>query len=176
MTSETAGGAPFDTVSMAEILLEQGELRRAREMVDRLAELEPRDGRTAALAERVAARESGGEPQQLALEPRGLDRISLSCDRGALRIAWELTDAGLMLGRRRVRYSGAAVVRLLTILHGPRGVRRVFRDLEIEHDCGETTIYGPAAPAVYVAALGYLGRNGAFAPLARCAPLEVAGR
>jgi hypothetical protein len=175
MTSETARGAPFDTVSMAEILLEQGELSKAREMVDRLAEREPQNERTAALAERVAARESGGEPLQVAVAPRGLDRVSLSCDRSALRIAWELTDEGLALGRRRVRYSGAAVVRLLTILHGPRGVRRVFRDMEIEHDCGETTIHGPAAPAVYVAALGYLGRNGTFAPLARCSPLQVAG-
>jgi len=163
--------APFATVTLAQILLGQDLLDEAERMVEQLLARRLDDPRVVALAARVRRRREQGEIVQRPDTPRGTDRIALELDGDALRIGWELTAAGGALARRAVRYSGHEVVRLFTALAGPRGVRRNSRDLELDHRAGRLEPFGVPRGAVFVAAVGFRGLNGAFVPLATSAPL-----
>jgi hypothetical protein len=161
---------PFTTAAMAEILLGQELVREASEIIERLRRTDPEDPRVRSLEERLAERLARGETVQIPEPERGADRVALAFDSGALSASWELSDAGLALAKRRVRYSGHAIVRLFTAAVGPRGVRKSLADFELKHKAGRVELRGLPRPAVHVAAVGFLGRNGAFVPLARSAP------
>ncbi len=161
---------PFATAAMAEILLGQDLVREAAEIIGRLSRAHPGDPRVACLEERLEERLARGEALQIPEPEEGRDRISLAFEASALCASWELSDAGLAVAKRKVRYSGHAVVRLFTAAVGPRGVRKALADLEIKHKAGRVELRGLPRPAVHVAAVGFLGRNGAFVPLARSAP------
>ena len=165
--------SPFDTVAAAEILLAQDQLGPAREMTERLAAARPDDDRVAALHERVEARTASGPIVQLSARERGLDRVSLRAAESGVDAEFELTDAGLAVARRTAVYSGASVLRLFTVVAGPRGVRKRTRDIELERRCGRLRVVGTPRPAVHVAAVGHLARSGVFVPVATSAPLEV---
>jgi hypothetical protein len=160
-------GSPFVTVSMAEILLAQDLWKEAAEVVEVLAAREPVDPRVPELMRRLEQRSLQGELEQRPVDAEGRDRIALALTAAGLHLTWELTDAGLALARRSVRYSGVMIVRLFTAVAGPRGVRSGTRDIEVALPAGEIDLSGVPLSAVCVAAAGYLGRNGVFAPLAR---------
>lgn len=166
--------APFDTAAMAEILLGQGLVREAAEVIERLGRSHGEDPRVALLRGRLTEKLAQGETAQVRIPETGSDLVVLAPVAGTLRVTWELGDAGLAIAKRRVRYSGHAVIRLFTATVGPRGVRRALVDFEIEHKAGRVDLGGLPRPAVHVAAVGFLGRNGAFVPLARSAPVSVA--
>lgn len=173
MDEAFAARTPFATAAMAEILLGQDLVREAADVIGRLAREHGGDPRVERLGRRLAERLAQGEAVQVPIAESGADRIAIAVDAGALRATWELSDAGLAIAKRRVRYSGHAVVRLFTAAVGPRGVRKGFTDFEIRHRAGRVDLGGLPRPAVHVAAVGFLGRNGAFVPLARSA--AVAG-
>ncbi len=161
---------PFYTVAMAEILLIQDLLEDASHVLERLLETSPDDDRVKKLAARIWERKNLGELEQRPMEEVGHDNIELDLNGETLDVLWELTDDGLAIARRKVRYSGHAIVRLFTAATGPRGVRTTTRDLAIEHTTAGVSLGGFPRSAVHVAAVGFLGRNGAFVPLARSLP------
>lgn len=160
-------GSPFATVSMAEILLAQDLWEEAAAVVDVLSRSEPIDPRVPELRRRLEQRSSQGEIEQRPVDPAGEDRVALELADGRLRLSWELTREGVELARRAVRYSGREIVRLFTAIAGPRGVRTGTRDLPLSLPAGRVELLGVPRAAVYVAAVGYLGLNGVFVPLAR---------
>lgn len=171
------GGArreTFATPEMAEILLRQGLVDRALAVIARLSEESPGDPRVERLAELAGARSASGEIEQVEERPAGVDRVSLELVEGGIRVSWEITDAGIEAAGRRVRCSGRAAVRLLTVAPGERGVRRRVTDIPAAHRCGRVDLPAVPGAAVHVAAVGFLGRNGAFAPAAHSEPLEAA--
>lgn len=173
--AETLGArTPFTTAAMAEILLGQDLVREAAEVIERLEGGQLADPRVERLRQRLAERLARGEAVQVPIPEIGADRVAIAIEEGALRATWELSDAGLAIAKRRVRYSGHAVIRLFTATVGPRGVRKALTDFEIRYKAGCVDLGGPPRPAVHVAAVGFLGRNGAFVPLARSAPLAGA--
>jgi hypothetical protein len=165
---------PFTTAAMAEILLGQDLVREAAEVIERLERTHGGDPRVERLRNRLGERLARGEAVQVPIPELGADRVALTVEGGALRATWELSDAGLAIAKRRVRYSGHAVVRLFTAAVGPRGVRKALVDFEIKHKAGRVDLGGLPRPAVHVAAVGFLGRNGAFVPLARSVPASGA--
>ena len=167
MGAPPSSDSPFATVSMAEILLAQDLWEEAAAVVEALAAREPVDPRIGELRRRLEQRSLQGEVEQRPAESRGRDRVALELTGEGLGLTWELTEEGLALARRVVRYSGATIVRLFTAVAGPRGVRTGIRDVELERLCGEVELKGVPSAAVYVAALGFLGLNGVFVPLAR---------
>lgn len=152
---------------MAEILLAQDLWEEAGAVVDALMRREPIDPRVPELKRRLDQRARQGEIEQRPVDPAGVDRVALELVGGRLRLTWELTREGLELARRAVRYSGREIVRLFTAIAGPRGVRTGTRDLELSLPAGRIELLGVPLAAVYVAAVGYLGLNGVFVPLAR---------
>jgi hypothetical protein len=162
---------PFATVTMAQILLGQDMVEEATRIIAQLLEDHRDDPRTAALLARLKERAGRPEPEQVAMTGRGIDSMTLVSGSGVLRAEWELTEDGLGIARRRVRYSGQAIVRLFTAAPGPRGVRTATRDIEIGPGAAALDLAGLPRPAVHVAAVGFLGRNGAFVPLSRSMPV-----
>jgi hypothetical protein len=159
---------------MAEILLLQDQLDEAQTVIETLEQRSPQDPRVVALRARLDRRRGIGDPVQSAVAPTGVDQISLAPVDGVLRIDWELTPDGLDLARRRVRYSGRTVIRLFTAAPGPRGVRTTVRDIEAQIPTGAMNLAGTPGWAVHTAAVGFLGHNGEFVPMARALPLSVA--
>lgn len=167
MTEATNSEIPFFTVAMAEILLDQDMIAEAAEVIDRLVEEQGSDARVLELLQRVRDRLAQGEVSQDSIARKMVDRIEIDSSNGMLRISFEVTDQGLAIARRKVRYSGHSIVRLFTASAGPRGVRKNTRDIEILHPAAQFDIHGLPKSSVHVAAIGFLGRNGAFVPLAR---------
>jgi len=167
MSDPTSSEIPFATVTMAEILLGQDMIAEAAEVIDRLSDERGDDARVGELLERVRERSAQGEVSQKSIPRKMVDRIEIGSMDGVLRISFELTDRGLAIARRKVRYSGHSIVRLFTASTGPRGVRKNTRDIEILHPAAQLDIHGLPRSSVHVAAIGFLGRNGAFVPLAR---------
>ena len=167
MTEATNSEIPFFTVAMAEILLGQDMIAEAAEVIDRLVEERGSDARVLELMQRVRDRLAQGEVSQDSIARKMVDRIEIDSSDGMLRISFEVTDQGLSIARRKVRYSGHSIVRLFTASTGPRGVRKNTRDIEILHPAAQFDIHGLPKSSVHVAAIGFLGRNGAFVPLAR---------
>ena len=163
---------PLATVALAGILLDQGLLPEAREMLDRLARKRPGDERIPHLLERLSELEGSGEQAQEPMEGGGTDTVALAVRGRDLELRWELTEAGLALAGRTARCSGAPVVRLLTVNTGPRGARKTWRDIALLHPCGRLLLCGLPRPAVHVAAAGFLARSGVFVPLTTSAPAE----
>lgn len=160
-------GPPFATVAMVEILLAQDLWQEARAVLDVLVERQPADPRVADLRRRLERRSQVGEIEQEQVTAAGEDRVALELDDQGLRVTWELTARGLEIARRAVKYSGRSIVRLFTAIAGPRGVRTQTRDIELDLEAGRIALPGVPLPAVYTAAVGFLGRNGAFVPLSR---------
>lgn len=167
MSETTNSEIPFFTVAMAEILLDQDMIAEAAEVIDRLVEEQGSDARVLELLQRVRDRLAQGEVSQDSIARKMVDRIEIDSSDGMLRISFEVTDQGLAIARRKVRYSGHSIVRLFTASTGPRGVRKNTRDIEILHPAAQFDIHGLPKSSVHVAAIGFLGRNGAFVPLAR---------
>jgi hypothetical protein len=167
MSDPTSSEIPFATVTMAEILLGQDMIAEAAEVIDRLVDERGDDARVVELLERIRERSAQGEVSQDSIARKMVDHIEIESRDGVLRISFELTDQGLAMARRKVRYSGHSIVRLFTASTGPRGVRKNTRDIEILHPAAQFDIHGLPRSSVHVAAIGFLGRNGAFVPLAR---------
>ncbi len=167
MSDPTSSEIPFATVTMAEILLGQDMIAEAAEVIDRLVDERGNDARVVELFERIRERSAQGEVSQDSIARKMVDHIEIESRDGVLRISFELTDQGLAMARRKVRYSGHAIVRLFTASTGPRGVRKNTRDIEILHPAAQFDIHGLPRSSVHVSAIGFLGRNGAFVPLAR---------
>ncbi len=171
MSDRSGSDHTFDTVAMAQILLDQNMLEEAASMVRRIVRERPDDPRTAALEDRLRLKLSQGEEVQIPVEEEGRDGMDLVIDGSSVRATWELTDKGLGIARRQVRYSGHIVMRMFSAYVGPRGVRKTVRDTEVLHRAATMEVTGLLAPSVHVAAIGFLGRNGAFVPLARSHPV-----
>lgn len=164
---------PFDTVAMAQILLDQHMMEEASEMIRRLVESSSEDPRTAALLARIEEKTRLGETEQVEVARQGIDSMILRRGPGSIEAGWELTDEGLGIARRRVRYSGIPIIRLFTAAAGPRGVRKTYNDVELVRLCARQVFPGLPRPAIHVAAVGFLGNNGAFVPLARSTTLST---
>jgi hypothetical protein len=171
MADREPGSGPLATVALAVILLDQGLLPEARELLGRLERERAGDERIPRLLARLAELE-GSESIQEPMERGGTDTVALAACGHDLELRWELTAAGLALGRRTARCSGAPVVRLLTVITGPRGVRKTWRDIALLHPGGRLLLRGLPRPAVHVAAAGFLARSGVFVPLCTSAPAE----
>ncbi|MDD5308386.1 MAG: hypothetical protein PHU25_13780 [Deltaproteobacteria bacterium] len=171
--AENHGTGFFATLAMAEILLGQDLWAEAGGVLDRFEERHPGDPRLAQLRHRLAEKIAEGSVGEIALEPRGMDRISLGVSGKALRAEWEITEDGIGMARRAVGYSGTTVLRLFTASRGPRGVRCVTRDLPVAGAAARVDLRGLPRPAVHVASVGFLGNNGRFVPVARSATLGV---
>ena len=167
MSDQDSPDLPFTTVAMAEILMVQDLVKEASKVIARLEEKHPDNERVKALRERMSQKMGLGLKSQSPVPAVGKDRIKLSFLNDALHIEWELTKAGLDLAKRTVRYSGHTIIRLFTAAPGPRGVRTTVRDLFLDLEIGCQDISGTAKGAVHTAAVGFLGRNGAFVPMAR---------
>jgi hypothetical protein len=163
----------FDTPAMVEILLNQKLIDEAREMVDRLNRSDPENPRVVALSIRLEELESQRSAEQLALPAIGKDTVSIAIADRRVRVSFEITDAGIALAKRKVRYSGYNVLRIFTAAPGPRGVRISSRDEEIQYPAGRFELPGMPRPAVHVAAVGFLAHTGEFVPLAQSEPLSV---
>ncbi|MBN2341804.1 MAG: hypothetical protein JXX29_10660 [Deltaproteobacteria bacterium] len=172
MKDSTPPSVPFTTVAMAEILMVQDLIKEASEVISRLEQQHPDDERVKALRKRMSEKMGLGMPEQHPSAARGIDRIELFFTEGSLCMEWELTDEGLALAKRVVRYSGHTIIRLFTAAPGPRGVRTTIQDIAIELAVGQQEISGTATGAVFTAAIGFLGRNGAFVPMARALPVS----
>ena len=156
----------FATVSMAEILLAQNLISETEEVVRQLQKSDPMNPRVIALAERL--KQVKGPPvEQQPVTPVGADTTTLLAGSNVVVLKWELTQNGLDLAKRRARYSGRSIARLFTASPGPRGVRTMTRDIEIEHPAAQVALRGLPQPAVHVAAAGFLANTGMFVPLAR---------
>ncbi|MBN2525920.1 MAG: hypothetical protein JXR76_05955 [Deltaproteobacteria bacterium] len=173
MSDQDSSGLPFTTVAMAEILMVQDLVKEASEVIAKLEKQHPGDERVEALRIRMSQKMGLGLKSQAPVPPRGRDRIELSFLNDALHIEWELTKDGLDLAKRTVRYSGQTIIRLFSAAPGPRGVRTSIKDLFLEMEIGQQDISGTQMGAVHTAAVGFLGRNGAFVPMARA--LSVTG-
>lgn len=174
MSDNDTPEVPFTTVAMAEILLVQDLVREASEVIARLEKTHPGDMRVKALRKRMNKKMGIGNPEQLPTDAENIDRVSLHFVNDTLHLEWELTADGLALAKKTVRYSGHSIIRLFTAAAGPRGVRTTIRDIPIELPLGRFEISGTAGQAVHTAAVGFLGRNGAFVPMARA--LSVTGK
>ncbi|MBN2715352.1 MAG: hypothetical protein JXX14_05825 [Deltaproteobacteria bacterium] len=171
MSEQDTPDATFTTVAMAEILMVQDLVKEASEVIARLEQTHPDDERVKALRRRMSQKMGMGLKSQCPAVEKGFDRIHLHFSDDTLHIEWELTDDGLALAKRTVRYSGFSIVRLFSAVPGPRGVRTSVRDLILELNTGQQDISGTAKGAVHTAAVGFLGRNGAFVPMARALPI-----
>ncbi len=163
----------FVTVSMAEILLAQNLVSETEEVVRQLRRSDPDNPRIRALEERLKQVRSAPPVAQQPLPLEGRDTAVLNAGPDAVTLAWELTDEGLALARRRALYSGRSIARLFTAAPGPRGVRTATRDIEIAHPAAKVVLRGLPLPAVHVAAVGFLANTGVFVPLARSESLVV---
>jgi hypothetical protein len=163
----------FVTVSMAEILLSQNLVTETEKVVLQLQKSDPENPKVIELAKRLQSVKGSPVDDQIPADPRGRDDVKVTYREAALHLAWELTDEGVAVARARARYSGSRIVRLLTASPGHRGVRTMIRDIHIRPSAGRIALRGLPAPAVYVAAVGYLANTGLFVPMARSAPLTV---
>ena len=174
MSEKGKSEATFDTVAMAEILMVQDLVKEASAVIARLEKEHPEDDRVKALRKRMSQRMGLGLKSQIPVPAKGEDRVSLAWVDETLRVEWELTPEGLDLAKRTVRYSGFSIIRLFTAAPGPRGVRTMVRDLFLDLETGQLEISGTIGGAVHTAAIGFLGRNGAFVPMARALPVTGA--
>lgn len=172
MSENEPPDVPFTTVAMAEILMVQDLVKEASEVIARLEDQHPGDERVHALRKRMSERMCLGVSTQNPVPATGVDRIALFFKEDTLHLEWELTPSGLELAKRVVRYSGQSIIRLFTAAPGPRGVRTTIRDIELERSLGGQEISGTPSGAVHTAAVGFLGRNGAFVPMARSLPIS----
>jgi hypothetical protein len=161
----------FVTVAMVEILLSQQLLDEAEPLIAALTEKTPDDPRILVLRRRIEALRNQGPLEPVPVDETGMDRIRLTPSDRGLGVVWEVIDASLALARRRARYSGRPVVRLFSAVPGPRGVRHGIRDLAIEPGAAGLDWPGLPAPAVHVAAVGFLANTGEFVPLAHSDPI-----
>ena len=172
MSENDSSDVPFTTVAMAEILMVQDLVKEASEVIARLEIQHPDDERVRELRKRMSQKMGLGLKPQVPATASHLDRIMLQFKEDILHIEWELTPSGLDLAKRTVRYSGNSIIRLFSAAPGPRGVRTTVRDLFLELNVGSQEISGTARGAVHTAAVGFLGRNGAFVPMARALPVS----
>ncbi|MCP4606701.1 MAG: hypothetical protein GY847_40370 [Proteobacteria bacterium] len=171
MTDHQAKDPFFVTAAMAEILISQNLAEEARRVTDQLSEREGESPRVIALYERLDEMSKQIDP--IPAEPRGRDSVTVAIEGKTLKVGWEITEDGLALARRKVRYSGHSVLRLFSAVPGPRGVRTSTQDIELELSAASLDLNGLPHPAVHVAAVGFLGNTGEFVPLARSEPLVV---
>ncbi len=174
MTTGTAKTGMYATVSMAEILLSQNLAAEAEKVILVLQKRLPGDPRVTALAERLAEmRRPPAADTAPSLSPTGFDRIALENASPGIGIEWELTESGLAMAKRAVRYSGRPVIRLFTAAAGRRGVRTGIRDIDIHALFGRTVLAGMPRPAVHTAAVGYLANTGVFISCSQSLTLKV---
>lgn len=158
---------------MAEILLRQNLVDEARLVVEKLLTEDPDNPRVTALADRIENVTGCRTVSQIPVSPKNTDIVSIQEFESSIRIEWGLTEEGLTLAKRKVRYSGRNVLRLFSAVPGPRGVRTSTQDLEIAHMTARLDLSGLPQPAVHVAAVGFLANTGEFVPLAQSEPLMV---
>ena len=174
MTEPTRKAPHFVTISMGEILLAQNMLSETRKVVAHLLEREPDNPRVQALSKRLHEVETGEMSKQMQIPREGIDRVLLAAKENAVNIVFEVTEKGMAIAKKTARYSGRAVVRIFTAAPGPRGVRTVSRDIDVEAGAGAIPIFGMQRPAVHVASVGYLANTGTFVSLAQTArPLVI---
>jgi hypothetical protein len=172
--SERSDNKPmYATVSMAEVLLSQNLIQEATHVISCLEETEPSDPRVKLLSQRLHEMLSPRPVDSFDLLSVGVDRICLSLVKTGIQIEWELTEAGLVIAKRAVRYSGRSIVRIFTASAGQRGVRTQVRDIEIPSLLGRTLLAGMPRPAVHVGAVGYLANTGVFMSSAQSSSLKV---
>jgi hypothetical protein len=163
----------YVTVSMAEVLLSQNLVQEAKRVISRLEETEPSNPRVKVLSQRLKEMLTPPPVEPSALSPLGFDRVCLSLINTGIQVEWELTETGLEIAKRAVRYSGRSVVRLFTASAGQRGVRTQLRDVNLPELIGKTLLLGMPRPAVHVAAVGYLADTGVFVSSAQSSSLRV---
>lgn len=173
MTDAPTRGSMYATISMAEILLSQNLASEAEKVIRALEKKNPFDPHVQSLVGRL--KELLRPPNADASLPSltGIDRVWLRNADPGLCVGWELTEAGLLMAKRTVRYSGRAVVRLFTAAMGQRGVRTQLRDIDISLPAGQTVLAGMPRPAVHAAAVGYLANTGQFVSCAQSPSLKV---
>lgn len=173
MVEPTEGGTLFATSQMAEILIEQNLMDEARALIDLMIEKDPTDPRVVSIARRLDEIGAGRDVEQIPAEPTGNTFVSLVESDNALRVSWEVAEQRLTIAKNKVGYSGRAVLRLFSAVFRPRGVRKAFRDIELNHMAASLKLTGLPKPALHLAAVGFLGNTGEFVPVARSTPLDV---
>ncbi|MBN2802157.1 MAG: tetratricopeptide repeat protein [Deltaproteobacteria bacterium] len=168
----TENESTFVTVAMAEILLTQNQLDKAEEMINTLYKISPDDERVILLKERLALKKSSDNEVFNKNTPLEKDSVALSLNSDSLLVDFELTDEGLAIAKRAVRYSGRAILRLFTAAPGPRGVRTSIRDFELTETCASFKVAGIPQKGVFAASVGFLGHSGLFVPMARALPVS----
>ncbi len=156
---------------MAQILIDQNLFDEARHVIEQLRARDGDDPRIAALGLRLEQISEPADP--VPVDTLGEDDVTVAIEGEALRVAWEITEDGLAMAKRRVRYSGKNIIRLFAAVPGPRGVRTSTLDIEAGLFAARLDLPGLPRPAVYVAAVGFLANTGEFLPLSRTEPLAV---
>ena len=159
---------------MVEILLGQNLIHDAKKIINQLAVEQGETPRICELRERLRA--VSNPPDPTPTEPQGKNQIRLVDQLPNLIVEWEITPAGLELGKRVAKYSGHGIVRLFTASPGPRGVRTSYQDIPADPAAAKVILPGLPKLAVHVAAVGFLCNTGEFIPLLRTEPLEVTGQ
>ena len=173
MTEPTAKKTMYATASMAEVFLSQNLVSEAQKVIAALQETDPSNPRLPALVLRLEEMRRSTPSVLPPPAAAGVDRVALIAETTGIGLEWEITEAGLAMAERAVRYSGRTIVRLFTAAAGPRGVRTQLRDIDVQELIGRTILYGLPRPSVHTAAVGYLANTGVFVSAAQSPSLKV---
>jgi len=165
-----AGGASFETLTMAEVYASQGHVAEARRIAEAVLARDPESAEARALLARLP--ESGPEEDRRAPDPPvsyGDDVVGLVLlGPDAPFCYWEVTDEGRSRARGLLGEEGRLTLRLVTAT----AAGTTLRD-EAAAPIGELQVHGAAADARIRAAVGLVGAGGRFVPIAHSTPVTT---
>jgi hypothetical protein len=175
---ESGSPADLDTLTMARIYLDQGQVEEAAAIYDRLVAtacgdaqqiVELRDVVERSLSGAAVARRRASEAPTELPPHHGRDLVAVvSLGPGRVLCAWEATPRGQAAAAAQLRgRRGGLALRLVTATPGDGpAAGRATRDVALATDAGEVEVEAPARGGFVCAAVGLLADDGSFAPLA----------
>jgi hypothetical protein len=182
----------LETLTMARLYVQEGQLERALEIYERLVALDPDDEEARAavddLRKKVGADKAPppppppGEPMGMLdleelPETYGMDECEvLYKDPFWVFAYWEVTDHGLNGARAQLGPSAASarlVLRLFSTVQHEGGVDRSVADIDLTWNHGRRYFQAPKPGAHVRIAVGLLSPEGYFAPIAHSSLVRV---
>jgi hypothetical protein len=183
----------LETLTMARLYMQEGQLDRALEIYEKLAQLDPTDEEMRAVLDDLRKKTSAEPPPPPAPAPSGeplfmLDLEELPETYGLdecevlykdpfwVFAYWEVTDHGLNGARAQLGPSAASarlVLRLFTTVQTANGVERSVHDIDLTWNHGRR-YFQPSRPGAHLRiAVGLLSPEGYFAPIAHSSLVRV---